>query len=212
MSRIVRSLSYQQSVVDYPNELEETRDYPQRWHNALCRHFWVPTTTTSPLISPISMSMEAKTVSSDMKDMDVTAEPRWGLIRSRSDSPDEGFHSRKAHQRPSGPVVLQSPSDPVTQRFSFTSLTPIGFNSGFSDRYADDLPADRWYIHTYPDWPPVWTHLVTSLTGLPRRLATWPTPIMNGDVVARTLRAALIINENLCDDRSTLFSVCSRPY
>ena len=26
------------------------------------------------------------------------------------------------------------------------------------------------------------------------------------------LRADLIINENLCDDRSTLFSVCSRPY
>jgi hypothetical protein len=41
MSRIVKSLSYQQSVVDYPYELGETRDYPPRWHNALCRHFWV---------------------------------------------------------------------------------------------------------------------------------------------------------------------------
>ena len=73
------------------------------------------TTTLNTHPHPISMSMEAETVSSDMKDMDVTTEPRWGLIRSRSDSPNEGFHSRKAHQRPSGPVVLQSPSDPVTQ-------------------------------------------------------------------------------------------------
>jgi hypothetical protein len=30
MSRIVKSLSYQQNVVDYPYELGETRDYPQR--------------------------------------------------------------------------------------------------------------------------------------------------------------------------------------
>ena len=42
MSRVVRALSYQQSVVDYLCERGKTRDYSQRWHDALCRHFWVP--------------------------------------------------------------------------------------------------------------------------------------------------------------------------
>ena len=38
---IVLSISALWKHWAYPHKLGETRDYPQRWHNALCRHFWV---------------------------------------------------------------------------------------------------------------------------------------------------------------------------
>ena len=38
---IVLSISALWKHWAYPHKLGKTRDYPQRWHNALCRHFWV---------------------------------------------------------------------------------------------------------------------------------------------------------------------------